>query len=149
MSTTWHLPHLYFSGFNFYLKCAPWQVKQFGKYNLQCIRFCSYFFPVVFQLLITWESRNVVADASSKQAVYNSNKGFRRGTEIYVKTEEVLHYKFHSAYANHHHAVLPVHALLEQTLKSSAVWIPLKSTWISPLTSWDSGFYLLWNHRNI
>lgn len=41
-------------------------------------------------------------------------------------------------------AVLTTHALLEQTLKSFAVWVPLKSTRISPLASRDSGFYLLY-----
>ena len=41
-------------------------------------------------------------------------------------------------------AVVTRYALLEQTLKSFAVWIPLKLTRISPLTSWDSGFYLLY-----
>lgn len=36
--------------------------------------------------------------------MYSLNRGFRRGTEIYVKTEQVLKHKYNLAYPNHHHS---------------------------------------------
>lgn len=100
------------SGFIFSLKHALQQVKQIDTYVYNVwdtIEFSLLHTVVLFQLgvalqpFIMWLTRNVLAEASSEWALYSLNMGFKSGTEIYVKTEQVLKCNYNSAYPNFHH----------------------------------------------